>query len=734
MLQNSGNVDSAPGLASLSVPNSIQYAQQSGASLFSAGGATTPDYAIPSATNTSNVTLLYATAGIPASSSQFAPVQLTVPVAAVSAALAAPAASSFTLTGGWRQDLANMSLDDFLGFEQIPFISYPSGGCAACLNAYAAELLAYSNVAQPYRQFQTAQADLISAFSNLPVDIGRAVAKAVVVSQIPGIGGVLVDALIAQANTCAKTLSDDIANHNGSCLANLKEQGVNAANSVALFLGTGLNHVAESEIRVFIASIDILGQAIDGIGKVFDAYDAMQLAYGTFAQALGPYQSARAAYQSCLSPAQCSTPPTPPLPPNPPGTTPLPITPVSALDPNDKTGSKGAGASQYVAGGVSLPYAIYFSNEATATAPAQQVVASDQLDIINENLNTLSLGPISFGSELVSPLPSETSFTGTVDLRPATNLLVAISANLNPSTGLLSWNLQSLDPTTNLPPTDPTVGFLAPGEGGSLFFTVTPKQGLATNTQINNQASIVFDTNPAISTPVWLNTLDNTPPVSKVSALPAFETSLSFPVQWAGTDLGAGVQDYTIYSSDNGGPFTAFQTNTTATSATFAAQAGHSYSFYSIARDLVGNVEPAKSAAEATTQTGQTFSSLTARAEITTNPKHPSFELSGTLSLGTGSTGIAPDKQPVSLVLGSFSTVIPAGSFRKSKSGTYMFAGVINGVSLEFTIASAGSRSFGFHIEAAKANLAGTTNPVSLELLIGDNGGTTQINADISSH
>jgi hypothetical protein len=45
-----------------------------------------------------------------------------------------------------------------------------------------------------------------------------------------------------------------------------------------------------------------------------------------------------------------------------------------------------------------------------------------------------------------------------------------------------------------------------------------------------------------------------------------------------------------------------FLTYTTATSATFAGEIGHTYSFYSIARDQVGNVEAAKSAAEATTQ------------------------------------------------------------------------------------------------------------------------------------
>src|SRR5207253_3270323 len=94
----------------------------------------------------------------------------------------------------------------------------------------------------------------------------------------------------------------------------------------------------------------------------------------------------------------------------------------------------------------------------------------------------------------------------------------------------------------------------------------------------------------------------NTLPVSHVVSLPAAESSTSFPVQWAGADVGVGVQDFTIFVSDNGGPFTAFQISTTTTAATFTGQTGHTYAFYSIARDLVGNVEGAKAVAEATTQ------------------------------------------------------------------------------------------------------------------------------------
>jgi hypothetical protein len=181
------------------------------------------------------------------------------------------------------------------------------------------------------------------------------------------------------------------------------------------------------------------------------------------------------------------------------------------------------------------------------------------------------------------------------------NLLVKINVSVNTSTNVLTWTFQSLDPATGLPPTDPLAGFLLPGAEGSVFFTVLPKSGVTTGTVIQNTATVVFDVNPPINTPTWSNTIDITKPVSTASPLPSTETTSSFPVQWSGTDVGAGIQDFTIYVSDNGGPFTPWLTNTTSTQGTYSGVGSHTYGFYSIARDLVGNVESAKSAAEATT-------------------------------------------------------------------------------------------------------------------------------------
>ncbi len=275
-----------------------------------------------------------------------------------------------------------------------------------------------------------------------------------------------------------------------------------------------------------------------------------------------------------------------------------------SADPNDKVGSTGAGTSRFISSQTGTSYSIYFDNQPTATAPAQAVTITDTLDS-NLGLTTLTLGPITFQNQMITPPSTPLSlapFTTTIDLRPTNNLLLKVSASLNTSAGVLTWTLQSLDPATGLPPSDPLAGFLPPGAEGSVFFTIMPKSIVTTGTVIQNTAIIVFDVNPPINTPTWSNAIDSTKPVSKVSPMPSTQTSSSFLVQWSGNDDGAGIQDFAIYVSDNGGPFTPFQKNTTVTSATFTGSADHTYGFYSVARDLVGNVEASKTTAEATTQ------------------------------------------------------------------------------------------------------------------------------------
>ena len=335
-------------------------------------------------------------------------------------------------------------------------------------------------------------------------------------------------------------------------------------------------------------------------------------------------------------------------------------TAVGAADPNDKVGASGAGANRFVSGSEPLPYVVFFENVPTATAPALEVVITDQLDMSKLDLNTFSLGPIGFGTTEVYPLSGAKSFDADVDLRPANNLIVRISARLDMATGLLTHRFTSLDPATGLPPTDPLAGFLPPNvhspEGsGRVLFTVMPKAGLPSGTVIRNAARIVFDTNDPIDTPEWLNTIDNEGPASAVAPLPA-TSSDPVLVQWGGTDTGAGVRDYSVYVSENNGPFTPFVLHTTNTLAMLNGTVGSTYTFYSVARDLAANIEAAKTVAEAT---------VTIVAADTTPPSivpPPDMVVGQTRAEGAVVTYPAPQIVETGSGLASSSCVPAAGS------------------------------------------------------------------------
>lgn len=259
-------------------------------------------------------------------------------------------------------------------------------------------------------------------------------------------------------------------------------------------------------------------------------------------------------------------------------------------------------------------------------------------------------------------------------------------------------------------------------------FTAMPRKGTSTGTQIQNAASIVFDKNAPIVTPTWLNTIDSTNPVSRVSALPSTEATGSFLVQWSGTNVGAGIRDYTIYVSDNGAPFTAWLINTPTPQATYSGTGGHTYNFYSITRDLVRNLENPKTVGDATTTVIVAFATLSAKLQIKAGPP-AGFEVTGAFTLGTGSTGINPLTEPVTLQVGTFSTTIMPGSFIRNKQGAFVFQGVINGVTLQFQTTAVSTGSFQFKVDAAGVNLTGLKNPVTLGLTIGDHSGSTPVTA-----
>ena len=286
----------------------------------------------------------------------------------------------------------------------------------------------------------------------------------------------------------------------------------------------------------------------------------------------------------------------------------FPLKPRLSRDPNDKAGTLGATPARFLLNATPLSYAVSFENLATATAAAQEVMITDQLDVAKVNLGTFGLGPIAFADTTVIPAPGVQHYTGGVDLRPDQNLVVTIHADLDEGTGLVTWRFTSSDPGTGQLTEDPDAGFLPPNvnppEGdGSVAFTVRPQPGMVTGTTICNQASIVFDVNAPIVTAQWCNSIDNSPPRSHVLPLPPMQTETTFLVQWEGTDDGAGVGDFTVYVSEDGGAFVPLVSDSPDTSMMFTGQVGKTYAFCSLSRDLLGTVEAKACPPDADTMT-----------------------------------------------------------------------------------------------------------------------------------
>jgi len=294
--------------------------------------------------------------------------------------------------------------------------------------------------------------------------------------------------------------------------------------------------------------------------------------------------------------------------------------PVGPIDPNEKIGPSGYGPQNYVSVNSILPFIIYFENSTNATAPAQQVSISDRLDT-NTLWSSFELGEIAFGEQTISiPAHSQYYSTNLLMNYMGTTFEVDVEAGIDLATGKVFANFNSEDPMTSLPP-PLTIGFLPPEDGtgrgqGHISYFVLPNPQLATDTVITNVAFIQFDENSVIGTDqldpedpakgiatnkVAMVTIDSLAPLSSVVALPSVEANDSFEVCWSGTDVGSGIGTYDIYVSANGDGWAPWITSTTNSCAVFTGQDGNTYSFRSVARDLVGNVEVASGAPQSTT-------------------------------------------------------------------------------------------------------------------------------------
>ena len=298
------------------------------------------------------------------------------------------------------------------------------------------------------------------------------------------------------------------------------------------------------------------------------------------------------------------------------------VTVIRANSPEDKYGPIGFDhpdtllqeSKRFVSADEPFRYTIDFWNKEDATAPAQDVFITDQLDS-NLDWGSFEFEEFGFLDWAIELEPCQ-QFSVDVDTRPEMDLIVNVEGTFDPATGEIEWTFRSLDPETMEPPADPLAGFLPPitesgREIGWVVFSVDPEPGLPTGTQVSNQAFVKFDVGPWKPAPKegpWINTIDAGAPSSAVAALPAVTDDTGFLVSWSGSDDegGSGLASFTVYVSDNGGPFVPWVYDTTVTEATFIGEPTHTYAFYSIARDNVGNREAEPSTPDAQTTVAET--------------------------------------------------------------------------------------------------------------------------------
>ncbi|MGD8168661.1 cell wall-binding repeat-containing protein [Herbiconiux sp. P16] len=280
---------------------------------------------------------------------------------------------------------------------------------------------------------------------------------------------------------------------------------------------------------------------------------------------------------------------------------------VTSMDPNEIVGPGGGGENHATRAEGAFTYAIYFENRSDATAPAQEVRITDQLDPSVFDLSTLRFGAVEFGTTRFAPGAGATTLDAVLDLRDTANVNLDVNASVD-ADGTVTWELLSLDPLTGELPQNPDQGFLPPNVDGSegqgvVYVTVTPRS-VTSGQIISNTASIVFDLNEPIVTNTWKNLVDRDRPTVSVKALPAKTAGSAVALSWSGTDGTSAVDHYEIYVAVDGGDYALAAGDVAGTTFSFAGEVGKHYAFVVSAVDQAANLSAFPSKPHAVTTTG----------------------------------------------------------------------------------------------------------------------------------
>lgn len=406
------------------------------------------------------------------------------------------------------------------------------------------------------------------------------------------------------------------------CAANLANTGFKAVYDIGCTEGNGLGNKAENYFKNNGRSLaaDIAMSAVSCITKYFGNRIKSLRYEGSIAASIGntleveriagqielmrrlssqAIQNVLAGIGSAIVTPKCYSAfrdPKPGCPPNPGGGG-GPSTPVNSLDPNDIFGYTAESGSKFVADSiVGLNYRIEFENDTTfATASAHVVEIRDTLDSRVLDLATFAPTSIKIGEKTES-LDGTPNFLKTIDMRPEINAIAQVEGKFDVQKGIATWTFTSLDPMTMEPTDDVMQGFLPVNYDGvsgigEVSFDINRKAGLADGTEIPNRASIIFDYNDVIMTPVWTNIIDAVAPESSV--IDVTQQGDSAIITCEGTDERSGIWKYEVYAQPGTHAPWIKVGECFADSATISYEvfADIDYGFCALAVDSAGNVE-----------------------------------------------------------------------------------------------------------------------------------------------
>lgn len=319
--------------------------------------------------------------------------------------------------------------------------------------------------------------------------------------------------------------------------------------------------------------------------------------------------------------------------------------PINAYDPNDILGYVAPSGSHYV--GVNqkkLGYTIEFENDATkATASAHKIVIKDKLDANIFDCNSIHTSKIVIGKHEVD-VDEDGEFVKTIDMRPAINALAEVKLNVS-SNGEVVYCITSLDPMTAESTTDMMAGILPinnenkDGEG-YIVFDVKLKEGLADGTKIDNTASIIFDANDAISTPVWSNETDYILPVGYVDGIKQIDAN-HISIEMNGIDERSGIWKYDLYyQAGVGSSWFPLAEDLTSNSYEMEVYDDIDYGFCVVATDMAGNKEVKNLSRDFSYLNGVITSGIEKVDMNDSNLKGRVYDLSGRRVKGKPSKGI----------------------------------------------------------------------------------------------